>query len=121
MNIFECKNTQKIGKVKLKNGIIQNIHADNFTEEEAVLYGIRQEHISISSSTVNGLLGKVGVVEHLESETFIYADIDNLGTITVKIPGTYICDIGDSINLSFDPNHGHIFDKHNQAISSRIN
>lgn len=120
MNILECSHTDKHDEIILKNGIKLTIKADNFTDEKALFYGIRPEHITISNSEEGNISGTIGVIEHLGSETFLYVDIEKLGTITVKVSGTYKCKFGDIINLSPREDSGYLFDKNKQAILSRI-
>jgi multiple sugar transport system ATP-binding protein len=61
--------------------------------------GVRPEHLTISEGS--GIWqGKVGVIEHLGSETFLHVHIDGVGTLTVKADGDCAVQYGDDIYLS---------------------
>jgi len=62
-------------------------------------YGIRPEHITIS--TEEGTWpGKIGVIEHLGSETFLHVQIEGSETFTVKADGDCPFSYGDNVYLS---------------------
>ena len=65
--------------------------------------GVRPEHIQISTEA--GMWpGKVGVVEHLGSETFLHVHVEKMGTLTVKASGDSTLKYGDAVYLSADQN-----------------
>ena len=72
--------------------------------------GIRPEHVSVSKE--EGLWkGKVGVAEHLGSDTFIHVHETGLmETMTVRINGDIPVRHGDTIHLSPDMDKLHRFD-----------
>ncbi|MBA6225387.1 MULTISPECIES: ABC transporter ATP-binding protein [unclassified Colwellia] len=61
--------------------------------------GIRPEHITIST-TSGTWPGKVGVIEHLGSETFLHVHVEGKATFTVKAGGDCPYVYGDNIYLS---------------------
>jgi len=64
--------------------------------------GVRPEHLEISRD--KGMwAGKVGVIEHLGSETFLHVQVENCGTFTVKAGGDCDVNYGESIYLSVAP------------------
>ena len=73
-----------------------------------VLFGIRPENIKLGE---RGIKGRVDVVEHLGSETIIYANVAGLeAPVIVKIPTNYDIVEGLEINLVFDMEKAHLFD-----------
>ena len=73
-----------------------------------VLFGIRPENIKLAPS---GIKARVDVVEHLGSETIIYAEVAGLpSNVIVKIPTDYDIVEGKELFLAFDMDKSHIFD-----------
>lgn len=116
MNIFEA-NLVEDGKLGIAFG---EGHAAAFSETKAkqladrqyigqkVLFGIRPENIKLAST---GIKAKVDVVEHLGSETIIYAEVAGLDSnVIVKIPTDYDIVEGRELFLAFDMEKGHLFD-----------
>ena len=62
-------------------------------------YGIRPEHISISTDAGDWKC-RLRHVEHLGSDTIAYVDSDDYGQITVRAPGSYSISSGDTVYLS---------------------
>ena len=69
--------------------------------------GIRPEHIDVSK-TSGTWKGRVGVAEHLGSDTFLHVMTEN-GTMTVRTPGNVEFHHGDDIWLSPQTEHLHRF------------
>ena len=116
MNIFEA-NLVEDGKLGISFG---EGHTATFSETKAkqladrqyigqqVLFGIRPENIKLAPS---GIKAKVDVVEHLGSETIIYAEVAGLeSNVIVKIPTDYDIVEGRELFLAFDMEKGHLFD-----------
>ena len=61
--------------------------------------GIRPEHINMSKEQ-GTWEGKIGVIEHLGSETFLHVHVVGCGTFTVKAGGDCPYNYGDNIFLS---------------------
>jgi multiple sugar transport system ATP-binding protein len=78
--------------------------------QNAATIGIRPEHIAISSES-GDWSGKVGVSEHLGSDTFFHVHCDGMDEpITVRSGGEVDFHRGDQVSLSFDPAQLHKFD-----------
>ena len=77
------------------------------TKVGAKTIGIRPEHLNISS-TSGTWKGRVGVAEHLGSDTFLHVLTDN-GTMTVRSQGHVEFTHGDAIWLSPQAEHLHRF------------
>ena len=72
--------------------------------------GIRPEHLDISTSK-GTWSGKVGVSEHLGSDTFLHVQIEgHAEPITVRISGEMDVDYGATVHLTPNPDHIHRFD-----------
>ncbi|WP_299815953.1 ABC transporter ATP-binding protein [uncultured Roseibium sp.] len=83
---------------------------------DATTIGIRPEHIAVSSSE-GAWSGRVGVSEHLGSDTFLYVDIDGVDEpITVRSTGEIGVRHGDNVYLTPDASKIHRFDKQDLRI-----
>ena len=79
--------------------------------------GVRPEHLKITQE--RGLWsGKVGVVEHLGSETFLHVHVEGAGTLTVKADGDCPVSYGDVVNLTAAESKIMHFDKDGVTIPS---
>lgn len=79
--------------------------------------GVRPEHFKITAE--KGLwTGKVGVIEHLGSETFLHVHVDGVGTLTVKADGDCPVSYGDMINLTAAKDKIMHFDEAGHTIAS---
>jgi multiple sugar transport system ATP-binding protein len=65
----------------------------------AVKIGVRPEHMRIST-TEGEWRGKVGVAEHLGSDTFLHVHTDEVGTINVRADGEVPVTHGDTVWLT---------------------
>jgi multiple sugar transport system ATP-binding protein len=72
--------------------------------------GIRPEHLHVTKEQ-GTWRAKVQVAEHLGSDTFIYANVDGLGLMTIREEGEEELNPGDSIWLTPDPERIYRFDK----------
>tara|TARA_R110002153_G_scaffold21654_3_gene71999 strand:+ start:1315 stop:2325 length:1011 start_codon:yes stop_codon:yes gene_type:complete len=83
----------------------------------ATSIGVRPEHLNISTES-GKWTGKVGVVEHLGSETFLHVHIDEVGTLTVKANGECPLQYGDKVFLDVAPERILRFDQHGMTLPS---
>jgi len=95
MNVFEGPSAQK---------------------RNATSVGIRPEHLDIST-TSGELKSKVRVAEQLGSDTFVYADVEGVGSMTVRHEGQAALKAGDTLYLTPQEPRVHRFD----AAGLRIN
>jgi multiple sugar transport system ATP-binding protein len=73
--------------------------------------GVRPEHISVSTTPVEGAWkGTVGVAEHLGADTFIHVATEGQGTINVRASGEVPVHHGDTVWLTPNPDRIHRFD-----------
>ncbi len=77
--------------------------------------GIRPEHLKIST-TAGEWQAKVGVAEHLGSDTFLHVQADGIGALTVRADGEMVARHGDTIYLTPDQSKLHRFDPDGKAI-----
>ena len=83
----------------------------------AATIGIRPEHVVVNRDG-KGWTGRVAVAEHLGSDTFLYVDVPEVGTLTARCPGEMHGHVGETIGLAPDPTRLHRFDKDGKAIRS---
>lgn len=84
-------------------------------KHNATTLGVRPEHIRISA-TEGAWTGKVGVTEHLGSDTFIHTQVDGIGQVTVRTDGDFDTRHGQPIFLTPDPARLHRFGADGQVI-----
>ena len=82
----------------------------------ATTIGVRPEHVQISTSS--GLwTGKVGVSEHLGSDTFLHVNVEGQQSpLTVRADGEVQLNYGDTVYLSPEEDKVHKFDNNGKAI-----
>ena len=123
MNIFKA-NLLRIGALGVAFGANHTAQFSSTKEKQLandryigqeVLFGIRPENIKLGK---DGIKAKVDVVEHLGSETIVYAAVEGLeSNVIVKIPTNYDIVEGMDVNLVFDMEKAHLFDiETNQSI-----
>ncbi|TQS72586.1 ABC transporter ATP-binding protein [Rhodobacteraceae bacterium] len=85
--------------------------------EQAHALGIRPEHIDLSQTPVQGAIeGRVGVSEHLGSDTFAHVHSEEVGQINVRVAGDIDVHAGDTVWLSPQPQNLHRFDEAGLAL-----
>jgi multiple sugar transport system ATP-binding protein len=81
----------------------------------AATIGVRPEHLAISTSA-GEWRGKVGVAEHLGSDTFVHVQTEGLGTLNVRTDGEMAVTHGDTVFLTPDPARLHRFGADGRAL-----
>src|SRR6185437_5029032 len=92
------------------------IHAADAAKFKAHSIGVRPEHLHITKDQ-GTWKGKVAVAEHLGSDTFIYANVEGLGLMTIRAEGEEEFAPGDTVFLTPDPARIYRFDKAGIAIA----
>jgi multiple sugar transport system ATP-binding protein len=87
--------------------------ADKF---KATTIGVRPEHMSISRQS-GAWKGRVGVAEHLGSDTFLHVHVDGAGLLTVRTGGELDVSHGDEVWISPDPARIYRFDATGLALA----
>ena len=83
-----------------------------------VQLGVRPEHLRIApSGCPTGIEGKVGVVEHLGSETIVEL-LTGGPTVTVRIPRTDNIRSDEHLRVTTEPRHIHIFGEDGVRLGS---
>ncbi len=82
----------------------------------AVSFGIRPEHITLTDAGQGQIQGTVDVLEYLGADTFVIMSCGDVGQITVRVNGTSTFEPGDKADLVFDKEHTHAFDGKGLAI-----
>ncbi|HEY1722448.1 MAG TPA: ABC transporter ATP-binding protein [Magnetospirillaceae bacterium] len=77
--------------------------------------GIRPEHLQVSR-TEGAWKGKVGIAEHLGSDTFLHITVDGVGSIKARVEGEFGLTHGDTAFLTPDPGKIHRFDGEGLAL-----
>jgi multiple sugar transport system ATP-binding protein len=93
------------------------IEGEHATNRGAKTIGVRPEHFSVSLEG-GEWRGKVGVSEHLGSDTFLRVDVPGVGMLTVRADGDFPARHGDEVGLTPDPVRIHRFDDAGLRISS---
>ena len=84
-------------------------------EAIAASIGIRPEHMRISKDS-GDWAGRVGVAEHLGSDTFLHVHVDGGGLITVRTAGEEQVAHGDTVWLTPEPDRIYRFDRAGLAL-----
>ena len=85
-------------------------------KRNAATIGVRPEHIDLST-TAGEWKCRVHVAEHLGSDTFVYADVDGIGPMTVRQQGEAALKPGDTIYLTPQEARVHRFDSNGLRIN----
>ncbi len=86
-------------------------------KEGAPTIGVRPEHFRLTHEG-GQWRGKVGVSEHLGSDTFLRVDVEGIGMLTARADGEFPARHGDVIGLTPDPERLHRFDAAGQRMQS---
>ncbi len=93
------------------------IGAEIAARHDATTIGIRPEHLAVSGES-GALHGRVGVSEHLGSDTFFHVTCDGVADpVTVRVGGEVDLHYGDTVWLTPDPDHLHRFDHEGLRIA----
>ena len=109
MNILDVTTTS--GKVMLDGTKLATAPKD----KEAVKFGIRPEHLEVTTKAKAKLTATIRHSEHLGEYALGYCTIGD-AEITVKIEDQVTLTPGDMIYLSFDESRSHLFDSDGQKI-----
>jgi len=95
-------------KMNFVNGAVASQHG-------ATTIGVRPEHLNVSRDG-EGWPGTISVAEHLGSDTFIYVDAGEVGTLTARCVGELGLSAGDKVRLTPQPNRLYRFDKDGASV-----
>ena len=83
---------------------------------DAVILGIRPEHMNESGTGEVNLSARVAVIERLGGETYLYADPGNDQLIIVKAAASTSTNIGDNITIGMNGADFHLFNRNGKAL-----
>jgi multiple sugar transport system ATP-binding protein len=89
---------------------------DPAAKHGAATIGVRPEHLSISKQS-GEWKGRVGVAEHLGSDTFLHVHVEGAGLMTVRAGGEQNISHGDEVWISPDPARIYRFDNAGLALA----
>ena len=122
MNLIDSKISKKSSKgfeIGFMNSI--NIHvqgsADKIKIGENIRLGVRPEDLSVNSGNFKSWKGKVIIVERLGSSTFLYVEKEGEPLIA-ETKGESNINVGDIVEVGFDPARCHVFNSDGLLISS---
>ena len=84
---------------------------------EAHTIGIRPEHIE-TNLEIGHWKGEIAHIEHLGTDTYLYVDVPNVGTLTVRLDGEADYQIGSTVFLTPRRTHLHRFNSEGQRIAA---
>ncbi len=119
MNVMPCRQSEEPGAASLMNGAAVSAQAESYSGKAAATFGARPEHIHVTAPREGDVAGEVGVVEQLGGDTFLYIDVPEVETITVRTPGISMVREGERVGLKFDPAQSHLFDADGAAVTQR--
>jgi len=98
-------------EVVLDNGCSITLPGRRTSDNTPVVLGVRPDDLEVSNET-SALAGQVTVLEPLGSETLVYVLVNGV-EIIAKASGRTPPAIGETVNLSADPENMHLFDSSN--------
>lgn len=113
MNVFDCVTDGDTFRLAGHGSGRFGPHA---TGRSAIKMGIRPEHIAITDPGQGHCVGKVEVSEYLGSDFFLYVTCEELGTLTVRAPGSVQDPWGKEVGLKFEEDNIHFFDSEDLTI-----
>jgi multiple sugar transport system ATP-binding protein len=87
---------------------------------QATTIGVRPEHLRIApegDGQADGWPGTISVAEHLGSDTFLYVDAGEAGSLTARVIGEMGLKEGGRVMLRPDPAHIYRFDQNGKAMA----
>ena len=95
-----------------KMNLVQGKEAETL---DALTIGIRPEHLDVNRE-VGHWPGEIAHTEHLGTDTYLYADVPQIGTLTVRLDGEADYRLGEKVFLTPRRAHLHRFNANGQRI-----
>jgi multiple sugar transport system ATP-binding protein len=111
MNLIEA--TAKDGKAQIGQYLVPVDPAASKKMQGNITVGVRPENWRLVSSTDGGMPVDVTVVEELGADSYVYGSCDVEGTpstVIVRVGGRDKVGKGETIYVTTDPEHVHVFD-----------
>lgn len=106
-------------KVNLSTLIVKKIISEKYIGKE-VIFGIRPEDVT-ETNTQDALRMVVEIIEKRGSELIVYGVLENTDLpVTAKLDGRRVIVEGDVINVKFDEERLHLFDKDSEKRIAEV-
>ena len=122
MNIFDARvEAGKTGLV-LRAGpcAIPIPPVEGLSAGESCAFGIRPEHMDVTSPDKADLTASCALSEQLGGETYLYCEAEGLPQITVHRPGQLSVSEGEEVALSIDRSKLHIFNSNGATLANGV-
>ena len=122
MNIFDAQvEAGKTGLV-LHAGpcVIPIPPVDGLAAGDGCAFGIRPEHMDVTSPNKADLIASCALSEQLGGETYLYCEVEGLPQITVHRPGQLSISEREEVALSIDRSKLHIFDTNGMTLANGV-
>ncbi len=93
------------------------VRAEGISKGTDITLGIRPEHIQVTDKSQGDFEGRLDVTEHLGSDTYCYVQTAANEVLTVRTPGDFPGQFGDTVGLSLDQAHCHLFNADGQTLA----
>ncbi|WP_120634551.1 ABC transporter ATP-binding protein [Ruegeria sp. EL01] len=97
------------------NGAEIELHDQPLTAQAKEL-GVRPEHIDVVDNGTGDLSAVADVVEHLGSDTNIYANVEGIGSMMVRKHGNIPVKSGEQLGLRIQTENAHLFANDGTAL-----
>jgi multiple sugar transport system ATP-binding protein len=87
--------------------------------DEALVLGIRPEHVQLCAPDGAPVQGRVRMSEHLGSETLVHVQL-GAQRLQVKVEGQAACALGEPVGLQFKASCLHLFDAQGRRIDMEV-
>jgi sn-glycerol 3-phosphate transport system ATP-binding protein len=101
------------------NGSVWDVPENGSIPANATTIGIRPENLIIAETASDAafkLQVQVAAVELVGAESYVHGEMSDGGSIVFRVPGRSAMEIGQTVTITADPAHFHLFD----AAGSRI-
>ena len=93
---------------------------DGLAPGDKCSFGIRPEHMDVTSPGKADLIASCALSEQLGGETYLYCEVEGLPQITVHRPGQLSVSEGEEVALSVDRTKLHIFDRDGLTLANGV-
>lgn len=93
---------------------------DGLAPGDKCSFGIRPEHMDVTSQDRADLIASCALSEQLGGETYLYCEVEGLPQITVHRPGQLSVSEGEEVALSIDRSKLHIFDRNGLTLANGV-
>ena len=103
--------------LKQAAGCVALDHVAEMEQRVATLVEERgRVHAALADPAASTMTGIADVVEHLGSDTNIYAQVEGIGPLMVRQHGHVALRPGDPVDIAIQPGKAHLFDTAGKAL-----